>query len=166
MSLEGVGRQGTFERAPHEVRALGEVVQADIVGGEKAVAFTQLARMGELLRGTSRGCWASGSRSCTAAQARSGGGGSATGSRRVRVRRSSSSPRWRRGRPSARLVVHFDRWWNLAAEDQATDRAARVGEGVTVFELSVRGTAVEKRVLEGLARKRVLAGTLVRRGRG
>jgi SNF2 family DNA or RNA helicase len=43
-------------------------------------------------------------------------------------------------------VVHFDRWWNPTVEDQATDRAYRIGQhrNVLVHELVCRGT-VEKR---------------------
>ena len=53
---------------------------------------------------------------------------------------------------AASHVVHFDRWWNPAVEDQATDRAYRIGQGknVLVHKLVCRGTVEEKvdRLLE------------------
>jgi superfamily II DNA or RNA helicase len=47
---------------------------------------------------------------------------------------------------SASVVVHYDRWWNAAREDQATDRVHRWGQrrGVQVFKLITRGTLEEK----------------------
>ena len=46
------------------------------------------------------------------------------------------------------MVVHFDPWWNPAAEAQATDRAHRIGQDkqVTVYKFITSGT-VEERVL-------------------
>jgi SNF2 family DNA or RNA helicase len=43
-------------------------------------------------------------------------------------------------------VVHFDRWWNPAVEDQATDRAYRIGQhrNVLVHNLVCRGTVEER----------------------
>jgi non-specific serine/threonine protein kinase len=42
--------------------------------------------------------------------------------------------------------VHFDRWWNLAVENQATDRAFRIGQkkNVLVHKFICRGTVEEK----------------------
>jgi non-specific serine/threonine protein kinase len=47
---------------------------------------------------------------------------------------------------AASHVVHFDRWWNPAVEDQATDRAFRIGQkrNVLVHKLVCRGTVEEK----------------------
>ncbi|MEU9508776.1 DEAD/DEAH box helicase [Micromonospora sp. NPDC048170] len=55
-------------------------------------------------------------------------------------------------------VVHYDRWWNPAVEDQATDRAYRIGQTrpVQVHRLIAEGT-VEDRVAALLAGKRELA---------
>lgn len=46
----------------------------------------------------------------------------------------------------ADAVIHYDPWWNTAAQDQATDRAHRIGQTktVTVFRLIVKGTIEEK----------------------
>jgi superfamily II DNA or RNA helicase len=47
---------------------------------------------------------------------------------------------------AASLVIHYDRWWNAAREDQATDRVHRIGQrrGVQVFKLITLGTLEEK----------------------
>jgi non-specific serine/threonine protein kinase len=66
---------------------------------------------------------------------------------------------------AASHVVHFDRWWNPAVEDQATDRAFRIGQRrpVLVHKLVCRGT-VEERVDAMLEDKRRLARDLVEAG--
>jgi len=62
----------------------------------------------------------------------------------------------------ANHVVHFDRWWNPAVEDQATDRAFRIGQtrNVLVHKFVCRGT-LEERIDKALADKRILAGEIV-----
>ena len=57
----------------------------------------------------------------------------------------------------ADIVVHFDPWWNPAAEVQATDRAHRIGQDkqVTVYKFITSGT-VEERVLGLQKEKRKL----------
>ncbi|HEV7763981.1 MAG TPA: DEAD/DEAH box helicase [Thermoanaerobaculia bacterium] len=47
---------------------------------------------------------------------------------------------------SASVVIHYDRWWNQAREDQATDRVHRLGQskGVQVIKLITRNTIEEK----------------------
>ncbi|WP_295660635.1 DEAD/DEAH box helicase, partial [uncultured Nocardioides sp.] len=62
-------------------------------------------------------------------------------------------------------VVHVDRWWNPAVEDQATDRAYRIGQTkpVQVHRLVTQGT-IEERIAELLARKRALADSVLARG--
>jgi SNF2 family DNA or RNA helicase len=47
---------------------------------------------------------------------------------------------------AANHVVHFDRWWNPAVEDQATDRAFRIGQhkNVVVHKFVTKGTVEEK----------------------
>jgi SNF2 family DNA or RNA helicase len=46
----------------------------------------------------------------------------------------------------ASIVIHYDRWWNAARENQATDRVHRIGQvrGVQVFKLFTKGTIEEK----------------------
>ena len=62
-------------------------------------------------------------------------------------------------------VVHVDRWWNPAVEDQATDRAHRIGQTSTVqvHRMITTGT-LEERIHLLLARKRVLADSVLARG--
>ncbi|MEM9863850.1 MAG: DEAD/DEAH box helicase, partial [Myxococcota bacterium] len=57
----------------------------------------------------------------------------------------------------ADTVVHFDPWWNPAVEDQATDRAHRIGQkkNVNVYRLIAEGS-VEEKILELSAKKRAL----------
>ena len=46
----------------------------------------------------------------------------------------------------ADTVVHYDPWWNVAVQNQATDRAHRIGQTkiVTVYKLIAKGTIEEK----------------------
>jgi len=63
---------------------------------------------------------------------------------------------------AAAHVVHFDRWWNPAIENQATDRAFRIGQkkNVLVHKFICRGT-VEERIDEMIARKSLVADEAV-----
>jgi SNF2 family DNA or RNA helicase len=58
---------------------------------------------------------------------------------------------------SADTVIHFDPWWNPAVEDQATDRAHRIGQTrlVTSYKLIARGT-VEEKILTLQQKKRAI----------
>ncbi|MEW2632229.1 DEAD/DEAH box helicase [Streptomyces sp. NPDC048389] len=62
-------------------------------------------------------------------------------------------------------VVHYDRWWNPAVEEQATDRAYRIGQTqpVQVHRLVAEGT-VEDRIADMLASKRALADAVLGSG--
>jgi len=62
----------------------------------------------------------------------------------------------------ADTVVHFDPWWNPAVEDQATDRAHRIGQtkNVNVYKLIAEGT-VEEKILELSAKKRELVSNIL-----
>jgi len=62
-------------------------------------------------------------------------------------------------------VVHVDRWWNPAVEEQATDRAYRIGQTkpVQVHRMITRGT-VEEKIAELLTRKRALADAVLANG--
>jgi superfamily II DNA or RNA helicase len=64
---------------------------------------------------------------------------------------------------SASVVIHYDRWWNQAREDQATDRVHRLGQskGVQVIKLITRGT-VEEKIDALIARKAQLADDVIR----
>lgn len=63
--------------------------------------------------------------------------------------------------PQADTVIHYDPWWNPAVEDQATDRAHRIGQKNTVFvyKIVAQGT-IEERILALQSRKASLANSL------
>lgn len=66
---------------------------------------------------------------------------------------------------AAAHVIHFDRWWNPAVEDQATDRAHRIGQrrSVHVHKLVCSGT-IEERIDAMIQNKRDLAERVVGTG--
>ena len=66
---------------------------------------------------------------------------------------------------AASHVVHFDRWWNPAVENQATDRAFRIGQtkNVLVHKFVCRGT-VEEKIDELIEGKRQLSTSLLEGG--
>ena len=63
---------------------------------------------------------------------------------------------------AASHVIHFDRWWNPAVENQATDRAFRIGQkkNVLVHKFVCPGT-IEEKVDEMIATKRALADDIL-----
>lgn len=65
----------------------------------------------------------------------------------------------------ADMVVHYDPWWNLAAQNQATDRAHRIGQqkNVTVYKLITKDS-IEEKVLELQETKRELADRIIGQG--
>ncbi|WP_052709587.1 DEAD/DEAH box helicase [Streptomyces sp. NRRL S-495] len=149
------GRSGKVER-------LVELLTEALAEGDRALVFTQYAEFGAMLRPYLR---------------RKLGeevlylhGGVPRGRRDAMVERfqSPDGPRvfllsLRAGGTGLNLtaanqVVHLDRWWNPAVEDQATDRAHRIGQrrDVQVRRLVCAGT-VEERIDELLTAKRTLA---------
>jgi superfamily II DNA or RNA helicase len=159
-----LGRSGKFARV---TEILTELVDA----GERALVFTQFREMGDLL--------------VAHLQARLGlpevpflHGGVPLGGRDAMVHRfqtdEDAAPilvvSLRAGGTGLNLtrashVVHVDRWWNPAVEDQATDRVHRIGQtrAVTVHTLVTAGT-VEERIAELLDRKRALADAVIGTG--
>jgi SNF2 family DNA or RNA helicase len=68
---------------------------------------------------------------------------------------------------AATHVVHFDRWWNPAVEDQATDRAFRIGQKRNVqVRKFVCGGTLEERIDAMIESKRALAERIVGKGEG
>jgi superfamily II DNA or RNA helicase len=63
--------------------------------------------------------------------------------------------------PQADTVIHYDPWWNPAVENQATDRAHRIGQtqSVFVYKMVAQGT-IEERILALQSRKAALAESL------
>ncbi|MDD4402099.1 MAG: DEAD/DEAH box helicase, partial [Desulfitobacteriaceae bacterium] len=62
----------------------------------------------------------------------------------------------------ANHVIHFDRWWNPAVENQATDRAFRIGQTkkVLVHKFVTTGT-IEEKINAMIAEKQKLSGELL-----
>jgi len=64
-------------------------------------------------------------------------------------------------------VIHLDRWWNPAVENQATDRAFRIGQerNVAVYKMITAGT-LEESIQDILDGKTELAGAVIGEGEG
>ncbi|MEE9612919.1 MAG: DEAD/DEAH box helicase, partial [Desulfatiglandales bacterium] len=64
---------------------------------------------------------------------------------------------------AASVVIHYDRWWNAAREDQATDRVHRIGQtrGVQVFKLLTEGT-LEEKISAIIEKKRNLMDSIIK----
>jgi superfamily II DNA or RNA helicase len=148
---------------------LEEILQEALTEGDKALCFTQFAEFGHQLRGH--------------LQERLGHevlflhGGTPKAARDQMVQRFQSPDgpslfllSLRAGGTGLNLtaanhVIHFDRWWNPAVEDQATDRAFRIGQqkNVQVRKLTCVGT-LEERIDQLIAEKRDLADQIVGSG--
>ena len=159
---ELVGRSGKLRRTE-------ELLDEALAAGDKALIFTQYAAMGRMLR--------------TRLQQRFGQevlllhGGTAKAARDRMVARfqEAAGPRLfvlsiKAGGTGLNLtaanhVIHFDRWWNPAVEDQATDRAYRIGQhrNVQVHKLVCVGT-MEERIDAMIERKKALADLVVGAG--
>jgi SNF2 family DNA or RNA helicase len=65
----------------------------------------------------------------------------------------------------ANHVIHYDRWWNPAVENQATDRAFRIGQtrNVQVHKFICAGT-LEERIDEMIERKKKIADKVIGAG--
>jgi superfamily II DNA or RNA helicase len=65
----------------------------------------------------------------------------------------------------ADVVIHYDPWWNVSAQNQATDRAHRIGQTqkVQVYKLIVKDT-IEDRIMEMQERKAALADSIIQEG--
>ncbi len=157
------GRSGKFDR-------LLEMLEQVLKSGDRALVFTQYREMGERL-----------ARALTRLHGRQVPflhGGVSRAARDEMVRRFQEEPRASRllvislkaggtglNLTAATQVFHFDRWWNPAVEDQATDRAYRIGQqhNVQVYKLLCAGT-VEDKIDQMLEAKRDLADRIVRQG--
>ena len=66
---------------------------------------------------------------------------------------------------AANHVIHFDRWWNPAVENQATDRAFRIGQtrNVMVHKFIAKGT-IEEKINTIIEEKQALSGELLGEG--
>ena len=68
---------------------------------------------------------------------------------------------------AAQAVIHFDPWWNVSAQNQATDRAYRIGQekNVQVFKLVMKNS-IEEKILKLQEKKKDLADTFVEGNEG
>ena len=68
---------------------------------------------------------------------------------------------------AADIVIHYDPWWNLAAQNQATDRTHRIGQqnAVQVYQLIIKDS-IEERILNLQAEKGALAESIIAFGNG
>ncbi|MGC4895392.1 SNF2-related protein [Micromonospora sp. DT31] len=156
------GRSGKLER-------LDEIVDEVLAAGEKALLFTQYAEFGGMLRGHLA------ARTGQEVLLLHGGVGKADRDAMVTRFQSPDGPplfvlSLKAGGTGLTLtaanhVVHVDRWWNPAVEDQATDRAFRIGQRrrVQVRKFVCAGT-VEEKVAAMIADKRNLARSVVGSG--
>jgi len=157
------GRSGKLTR-------FDELVTDLLDAGEQALVFTQFREMGLLLQKHLH------ERFGTEVPFLHGGVPRAHRDRMVDVFQSGSAPSplllvsLRAGGTGLNLtaasrVVHYDRWWNPAVEDQATDRAWRIGQQRSVFvhKLVCQGT-IEERVNSLIDEKRALADAVVGTG--
>ncbi|HEU0301965.1 MAG TPA: DEAD/DEAH box helicase [Longimicrobium sp.] len=156
------GRSGKLERLEE---VLDEVMQV----GDRALVFTQFAEMGRLLQERLQERFA---REIPFLH-----GGTRKADRDALVARFQEAD----GPPvlllslkaggtglnltAANHVIHFDRWWNPAVEDQATDRAFRIGQrrDVQVRKLVCAGT-LEERIDQVIEEKKALAGSVLGTG--
>ncbi len=154
------GRSGKLERTV-------EILEQVRAAGERALVFTQFAQMGKLLRRH-----LSERLRCPVGFLHGG----VPGMRRDELVTALQSPEGTTpvlvvslgaggtglNLTAASHVLHYDRWWNPAVEDQATDRAYRIGQrrDVHVRKLVCAGT-VEERIDDVIESKRSLAGRVV-----
>ncbi|MHC4063389.1 MAG: DEAD/DEAH box helicase [Planctomycetota bacterium] len=157
------GRSGKSER-------LVEMLEEVLAEGERALVFTQFRRMGHLLERQLRERLESGILYLH--------GGTTAKQRDEMVERfQSDDPAvpvfllslkaggFGLNLTSASHVFHFDRWWNPAVEDQATDRVHRIGQNkrVQVHKFVCVGT-LEERIDKMLEEKRDLADRIIGSG--
>ena len=156
------GRSGKLDR-------LGEMLEEVVAGGERALVFTQFARMGALLQRHIGQLFG------VEPLFLHGGVPLHERDRMVAAFQAADGPpvfvlSLRAGGTGINLaranhVFHFDRWWNPAVENQATDRAFRIGQtrNVMVHKFICAGT-LEDRIDAMIAAKSSLAEAVVGSG--
>ncbi|MGK3994268.1 DEAD/DEAH box helicase [Sorangium sp. So ce1024] len=165
-----LGEAGPLAGRSGKLARLTEMLEEALAAGDRALVFTQFREMGDrLVRHLS---------SALGTEVAFLHGGTPRLARDAMVRRFQEDPRGPRvfvlsvkaggaglNLTAASHVFHFDRWWNPAVEDQATDRAHRIGQrrAVQVHKLVCAGT-VEEKVDRMLEQKRDLAARVVGEG--
>jgi superfamily II DNA or RNA helicase len=158
---------GPLVQRSGKLARVSEMLEEALAAGDKALVFTQFREMGEHLVTHFEA-----SLGCEVAFLH---GGTPKKRRDELVERFQSDARGPRvfvlslkaggtglNLTAANHVFHFDRWWNPAVEDQATDRAYRIGQtrSVQVHKLVCAGT-VEEKVDRMLEQKRELAAKVI-----
>jgi hypothetical protein len=154
--------QGPLDGRSGKLTRLEELVDAVFFAGERMLVFTHFARWGERLAthlsahtGMDIGCYHGGlSRSARDRLVREFQEGTGPGALVLSIKAGGTGLNL----TAASHVVLYDRWWNPAVEDQARDRAWRIGQAHTVVShrLVCPGT-VDERVEEVVAGKRHIA---------
>ncbi|WP_437716084.1 DEAD/DEAH box helicase [Sorangium sp. So ce448] len=165
-----LGEAGPLPRRSGKLARTTEMLEEAVAAGDKALVFTQFREMGDRLVEhftANLGC-----------EVVFLHGGTPKKARDEMVRRFQEEPRGPRvfvlslkaggtglNLTAASHVFHYDRWWNPAVEDQATDRAYRIGQrrAVQVHKLVCAGT-VEEKIDRLLEQKRELASKVVGAG--
>jgi len=160
-------QRGPLKGRSGKLAALDELLEIIIAEGESVLVFTQYVAMARLLEShlTERGVTSLFLHGGVAARGRD---------RMVAEFQQGVAPVFllslKAGGVGLNLtrathVIHYDRWWNPAVEDQATDRAYRIGQDrpVQVHKLVSQGT-LEDRIAELLEQKRALAESVVGAG--
>ncbi|MEO9327338.1 DEAD/DEAH box helicase [Gordonia aurantiaca] len=157
------------EHRSGKVELLSDIVSTVADEGDRALVFTQFAAFGEMLSG-----WLS-EELGTGIPLLHGGLGRADRDRLVADFQADEGPpvmlaTLKAGGTGLNLtaanhVIHIDRWWNPAVEDQATDRAYRIGQNqkVSVHRFVCVGT-IEERIDDMITRKRELSQLTVAAG--
>jgi SNF2 family DNA or RNA helicase len=160
----------SLSRRSGKLARLEEMLEEVLAEGDKALIFTQFAEMGMLLRQYLQNAFGRETLFLY--------GGTAKQQRDLLIQRFQEE---RRGAPlfvlslkaggvglnltAASHVFHFDRWWNPAVENQATDRAFRIGQqkNVQVHKFVCVGT-LEERIDQMIEQKKELAERIVGSG--
>ena len=153
---------GPLEGRSGKLARLDELVDAIFAAGERVLVFTHFARWGERLAehlsdrtGLPIACYHGGlTRTMRDRLIREFQEGTGAGALVLSIKAGGSGLNL----TTANHVVLYDRWWNPAVEDQARDRAWRIGQDKTVIShrLVCPGT-VDERVEEVVAGKRIIA---------
>jgi len=162
--------KGPLPRRSGKLTRLTEMLEETVAAGDRALVFTQYREMGDRLVAHLE--------STLGIDTLFLHGGVPREARDAMVRRFQEDPlapnvfvlSLRAGGTGLNLtratrVFHFDRWWNPAVEDQATDRAHRIGQErvVQVYRLLAAGT-LEEKIDRMLVEKRDLADRIVGEG--
>jgi SNF2 family DNA or RNA helicase len=162
-----LGDQSALKHRSGKLNRLTEMLEQALAEDDRCIIFTQYAEMGELLQQHLRETFGE-------TLYLYGGTPAKKRAELIEQFQSNGAPLFvlslKAGGAGINLtranrVFHYDRWWNPAVENQATDRAFRIGQTQTVqvHKFICRGT-LEERVDELITRKTALAEQIVGNG--